>query len=582
MKLKRLKLNQNYKSLQEGFEIVFEPNLDSTTIDPVCFVGPNGSGKSNVLEAIADIFYFIESYVLGYTEHAKYKVPIQDFEIEYFIPRSISGLLMTFEETLLNENYAHILISKVAGNNPEFSIISADDVRQINDTDAVHLLPHRIWGYSSGENEIISIPFLKMDLFYFKEKEDNLKAGVTEIIKDNRLHYVDYDTCATLILSNFIMFNRRLDEDAYAEKLDVFEEQFGIEEVLSFKFTIRDHYRQKSRMPLEPQVNTLIQKLKDNLGSRNIKTDHRASSFTFSIDLTNTEHLDIFKSLASGASGLYAYFEKLKLHNKHAIPERRRNKVLYGNDPYYVHNNVIDPTADEKPFIIDEIMLKMKGIDEPISYKTISDGEHQALTIFSLINLIDQDGVLCLLDEPETHLNPKWKYDFINLINKIQKQYKSQILITTHDPIFISGLRKEDVILFHKKRDLPEGVPRWKFADQDLRGLGVDAILTSDIFNLNTTLDENTYSKFIQRRILLVKKERNELNPEEIILLEQLNEELIDIDFNKPFDDPLYKDFIMALDNLEDYKKKNITEEDRKERENISKEIMERLNNEGF
>lgn len=582
MKLKRLKLNQSYKSLQAGFEIVFEPNLDSTTIDPVCFVGPNGSGKSNVLEVISDIFYYLESYHLCYTEHSKFKIPVDSFEIEYFIPRSISGVVMTFEETLDNENYAHILISKNSRSNPTFSVVSNDDVREISESNVEFVLLSKIWGYSSGENEILSIPFLKMDLFYFKEKENNLKEGVSEIVKDSRLNYIDYEKCAALILSNFIIFNRRLESSLYANKLDIFEEKFGIEDILSFKFTIRNHYRQKNKMPLEPNVQSLIEKLKDNLGDENIKKDHRESSLTFSVDLTNLIHLNLFTSIATGASGLYAYFEKLFLHNKHAVPLRRRNKVLYGNDPYYVHNNVVKPSADETPFIIDEIKLKIKGVSEPVLYQTISDGEHQALTIFSLVNMIDQDGVLCLLDEPETHLNPKWKYDFINLINDIQKQYKSQILITTHDPIFISGLRKEDVILFYKKRDLPVGVPRWKFADQDLRGLGVDAILTSDIFNLNTTLDEKTYNKFIQRRVLLIKNERNELNSEEITLLESLNEELIDIDFNKPFDDPLYKDFIMALDNLEDYKKKNITEEERIERESISKEIMERLNNAGF
>ena len=220
----------------------------------------------------------------------------------------------------------------------------------------------------------------------------------------------------------------------------------------------------------------------------------------------------------------------------------------------------------------------MEAVETPIPLESISDGEFQALTVFGLINLIEENDILCLFDEPETHLNPKWKYEYINTINEILKQKDSQMLITTHDPIFISGLSKEQVILFNKKSNLEPDQKRWFYPDEDLKGKGVDAILTSEVFNLSTTLDHHTLEKLIERRKLLLLMESEDHDMVDEARLDLLNKELNDIDFNRPFDDPLYKEFIKAIDNLDDYTKIDLTEEEKKERQIIADSIIQKLN----
>jgi ABC-type sugar transport system ATPase subunit len=193
--------------------------------------------------------------------------------------------------------------------------------------------------------------------------------------------------------------------------------------------------------------------------------------------------------------------------------------------------------------------------------------------------MMKEENAIFLFDEPETHFNPKWKYEYTETFKKVTSEQKSQILLTTHDPVLLSGLAKENVIVFNRP---VAGLERTYKPDKDLRGMGVDAILTSEIFGLNSTLDSETLNDIIERRKLLVKKEKQQLSEEEENQLNNLSKKLIDIDFNIPFADPLYKDFILTFENLDIYKRTDLTKEEVKERVMIANEIMQKLKADGY
>lgn len=574
MKLKRLKLNQPYRSLEQGFEINFEPNLSSEKLDPICFVGPNGSGKSNVLEALADIFYYLDSFLLGYTSDDNYVIPIKDFEIEYYLPSSIPGVYTPSH--MWENDFCLVKIKKRAGFLPVIDSLDGETSIPVPNK---YLLPKKIWAYSSGENEILSLPFLRMDLNYFDQLEANREKEETLIIESNRLHYIDYDTCASILLSNFIM----LSNEEEKHKLEIFKERFGINKLSSFKFTIRQNYWMKKELKLPYEIDRFIDSLKTNLPDSCLRVSDNGDMM-FAINLEESDQVEPFQSIASGASGLYKYFESLTLLNTHTIAKHRRDKIKNGDDPFYAYSNLYRPPNEKMPFIVEELMINMEGIEEPIAYKTISDGEHQALTILGLFNMIDEEGVLCLLDEPETHLNPKWKYGFIDTLNEIQKNYKSQVITTTHDPIFISGLRKEDVILFNSKTNTAEGQNRWSFPDKDLIGQGVDNLLTSPIFGLNSAIDFPTHEKMVERRILLSKQLRGiEFEEGEQEKLERLTTELSEIDGLNPIDDPIYRDFIEELskEDTSVYYEKYANAASEEKRKQTASLIIEKLKEQG-
>ena len=59
MKLLRLKLNSDFRSLTAGFEVDFLREWDRDRFDefhPYCLAGRNGSGKSNVIDAMLFVF----------------------------------------------------------------------------------------------------------------------------------------------------------------------------------------------------------------------------------------------------------------------------------------------------------------------------------------------------------------------------------------------------------------------------------------------------------------------------------------------------------------------------------------------
>ena len=94
--------------------------------------------------------------------------------------------------------------------------------------------------------------------------------------------------------------------------------------------------------------------------------------------------------------------------------------------------------------------------------------------------MLDDDASLLLLDEPATHLNPNWKYDYMNLMHEVLGNRKVQVLLNTHDPILLSGMKKESIVIFGRDASTKQVYSRP--ADEDLLGKGVDGILISEVF----------------------------------------------------------------------------------------------------
>lgn len=591
MKLKRLKLNSNYRSLKKGFELNLNPNLDVNNLNPICLVGPNGSGKSNILEALADIFYYLDSYFLGYVKNDEnYIIPIDAFEIEYFLSKNIINRYShVLNELLYNKDYFLVKIIKNEKNiHPKFYLKTLNSTIEVNQKTSLSILPNKVWGYSSGDNEILSVPFLKMDLHYFKGLEKNENLGNREIIDENRLHFVDYTTCSAILISNFIFNENKIE----SEKLKIFREKFGIEKLTHIRFTIRYSYWMKKNLAMPFEAERVIDYLKHKLSNK-FFYEVEEDFIEFNILLIE-ENIKIIKELFNSASGLYKFFENLNLMNIHTLSKQRREHILNNKEDFYSHSNIPITADDMKPFIINEVKVKMRHLKEPISYRTLSDGEHQALTIIGLINMIDDEGNLFLLDEPETHLNPQWKYGFLNLLNEILPNKKNEVIITSHDPIFISGLKKEEVIIFKTKEQLrqeqqilqetnsKDKILTYWSPDYDLKGKGVDWILTSEIFGLDSTFDIETKEKMLERRLLLSKKIKGEdLNQNEVVKLDELTEELANIDGFDPVNDPIYRDVILNIDSEDfvSYYDNFITPERKERREEIATKILNQIKN---
>ncbi|MEN6420776.1 MAG: AAA family ATPase, partial [Smithella sp.] len=170
----------------------------------------------------------------------------------------------------------------------------------------------------------------------------------------------------------------------------------------------------------------------------------------------------------------------------------------------------------------------------------LSEGEKQLLCVIGGIKLSQQNECLVLLDEPDTHLNPVWSWEFDSLLKDslVETQQKSStVIVATHDPVLISGLNKEQVLIAR----LINGRLSYERPIRNPRGQGVANVLTSEYFGLPSSLDKNTQDLLDERLSLAFKPEK--LTQEEKERLSIINERLEELGLSISFRDPDYKEF---------------------------------------
>lgn len=88
-------------------------------------------------------------------------------------------------------------------------------------------------------------------------------------------------------------------------------------------------------------------------------------------------------------------------------------------------------------------------------YSRLSAGQRITLNISChLIDKISQNS-LVLLDEPETHLHPKFMTTLFSVISEILTEFKSYAIIATHSPIVVQQVPSKYIQLIGRDRSTP-------------------------------------------------------------------------------------------------------------------------------
>jgi predicted ATP-binding protein involved in virulence len=163
----------------------------------------------------------------------------------------------------------------------------------------------------------------------------------------------------------------------------------------------------------------------------------------------------------------------------------------------------------------------LRRTDDSISLHQLSDGYRSMLTLavdlmstfLMRFGSLDAAEGIVLVDELSAHLHPKWQMRIVRAFR--QAFPRLQVIATTHDPLCLRGMLDREVVVLRQAPsgriyDLPpEEVP-------SVQGLRVDELLTSEIFGLNSTVDENVDSLFRRYYQLLAMDERGTLQDAEI------------------------------------------------------------------
>jgi ABC-type multidrug transport system ATPase subunit len=226
--------------------------------------------------------------------------------------------------------------------------------------------------------------------------------------------------------------------------------------------------------------------------------------------------------------------------------------------------------------MIAEVRIKVKkeNVDGSITFKELSEGEQQLLTVLGLLKFTKDENSLILLDEPDTHLNPIWKWKYFEFLDKVVNNHKTtQIIINTHDPLVIGGLTKEEVRIFK----IQDGKTIIEKSDKDPKGMGVAGILTSPLFGLPTILDKETQVKLNRKRYLQGRIMRDALDPKDYDEYYRLKAELENYGFYEEVEDQWFKMYLAEMSKHELMQKVEFTEEEKTILQDESKNAVERV-----
>jgi predicted ATPase len=479
-------------------------------------VGPNGTGKSNVLEALVVIFRDLDLN----------ERPAFAYDIVY----ECRGAEIVINTEPTRKDFALITVNGESISRAKFSRREGDG----------QYLPGYVFGYYSG-------PSNRMEQYF--EKHQRL---FSEALLDNTDQPLRHFMYARLVYSQFVLLS--FIKGNMQEK-DLLKRFLRIRNLDSVLFILkRPEWASESRLrpgkdPGDKRfwyargvVGKFLGKLYDHafapLRITRKKTSDRRYLFL--------DDVAAIKALSDDFANAEAFFTALESLSVSELVEDVRVRVL------------------------------IEGVDSALTFRELSEGEQQLLMVLGLLNFIEGEEGLILLDEPDTHLNPYWSLQYAGLLRQnVRDPKRTQIVMATHDPLVVAGLTREEV---HIMRRGPKATVTAYHPEEDPKGMGIAALLTSDVYGLRAALDEDTMEALDRKRVLMVKKDLNEAEETE---LAELAQKLGELDFStSSVRDPLYAPFVSAMTNVErelGWLKPVLSAREWKDRENLAHKIVSRM-----
>lgn len=503
-------------------------------------VGENGAGKSNLIEALSLIFRNLDlDQEAPFSYHLKYRC--RDYDIEV---RAAAGQFPQFWTKRRTESeYAEL---------PRKRFMADDkDGRPL-------YRPAFVFGYYSGPSDRLAVIFEKhRERYYSWIIKSPAQRGNVNLADPNSLRRLFY---AQTLHGQFALIAFFMEAAAGTNDDRAFlRDHLQIDGLDSVLFALkRPPWNRKGGDPRFWEAVGEVQEFLSRLYDKAMlpaRMDRRIA-----VDLTKNPAVE----------SLYLFLPK---------PEALEDVYKsYGNQ--YAFFTALESTHLSK--LLAEVRTRVRmtpaaGGGE-VTYRDLSEGEQQLLLVLGLLKFTARDEALFLLDEPDTHLNPAWSTQYLEFLDRfIRGRDSCHIVMSSHDPLVFAGLERAQVRIF--RRDAA-GRAIAEVPDRDPRGMGVAAILTSDLFRLRSTLDPETQGRLDRQRILAM---RAELSPDDEAELREIKAELSGLGFAQTIRDPLYELFVKAWTEREDpawAQAVQLTPEQRSARARLAASIVEELRRE--
>jgi predicted ATPase len=512
---------QEWKNLRD-----FTMDLDETQLTSV-LIGANATGKSNLIEAIVRIFRNLD---LGekpdFAYRIRYEVRGHQVEIDA-VPR------LLFEDTKSRKEIE----------------ITVDGIKQTQkdfESRKDELLPSNVFAYYSGTKR-------RLEALFDKHLENFYKATLdSEAMPLRRLFF-----CHS-VHSNYVLMAYFAKGDSVARKFLI--DQMGIKGIESVLFVLRNPWwfkgKPNSKMQNEGDprfwfARGLVKKFVARLW------DHAYPP----IRDDGKEQLD-FRGRSEDKQWLYLFVPDEAALQKLAVAYDSQKEFFKELETTWI-NDLIAETR---------IKVRRQETKNHVTFQDLSEGEQQLLTVLGLLKFTKDDESLFLLDEPDTHLNPQWKFDYLQTLEEVVGPHsKSQMLIATHDPLVIGGLTKNQVRVFLREKNRIQCIE----PDEDPRGMGFAGLLKSPLFGLRSTVDPNTMSLLDKRAALYAMgKQRSPAQEHE---MKELSDKLAQLGFIREFRDPYFEQFSKAMAKRKEFQKPILSPSEMEAQSKVANEILDEI-----
>lgn len=539
---------REYKNLRD-VSIDFDENNWVTVL-----IGWNGTGKSNVLEALAALF---RDLITEKNDKNQSKRPSFSYKIIYQCHKNL--ICIDADPTRDRDSYQIHVYNSIEEDNSltqetvfQRSIFSDENLgesiafNKFKERDYEYL-PRYVFGYYSGNSSRMEDVFRQ----YLAKYDSDLRTG-----KDPGLRRLFY---ALPVYSHFVLLAFILNQDDFVK--DFLENQLGLEPeggIDSILFVMRQpSWSSKQGDPRFWNARGVVSLFLDRLYSvalAPIRIKRKVK-----VSLWNSKKIEF----------LYLYLKDIN-SLRELIGDQAPREFFRDLESTYVSE------------LIEEVRIrvKLRKNDGSVTFKELSEGEQQLLTVLGLLRFTAEEESLFLLDEPDTHLNPRWSVDYLKYLQKFLGTEKSgressHIVLTTHNPLSIAELVKEQVQIL--RRD-PDDLTINAFPpDDDPRGMGYSGIVTSDMFGLAAALDKHTLDLLEEKRIITLKDEP--FTEEETVRLSEINRKLEPYGFRHEARDPLFREYLKARYDYEKTRLQGnkIANLPAQERRSIARDLMSQV-----
>lgn len=526
MRLDKLTIGSAKDSATHKFK-----NLKNVTIDfdqdhwVTVVIGWNGTGKSNVLEALAIIFRDLI---------AKKRISEFAFKLAYHMGsgENLRHIYIDADPDREKEPFTvHIATDAEArGEDNSLPFIEGEDSvpalrgKEIKFTDFLNAdsehLPRYVFSYYSGESPRMHEVFRP----YLESYDSKLRNGEDPGLK--RLFYA-MPVHSQFVLLAFLIQQSDVVRTFLDDHLGLDPDE-GIESVL---FVLRQPPWKSEAVDGDPRF----------WNARGVVRDFLSRLYDIAL-----APIEVSRRVST------SIWNKKKLQFKYLyVKDIAALRRLVGDQaPAQFFRDLESTYVSE---LIEEVRIRvrLKKNDGSVTFRELSEGEQQLLTVLGLLRFTAEEESLFLLDEPDTHLNPRWCVDYLNYLKSFVGQNSkgddnSHIILTTHNPLAIAELVKEQVQILY--REAGSRTVRAENPAVDPKGMGFAGIVTSDMFGLGTSLDKATNDDLMILHQLSTQQQP--LNEAERSKLADIRQRLEGLDFNFASRDRLEQEYLRARFDL--------------------------------